>query len=111
LADSSSNHIPKGTCIFSQEALPPTASPISFLLLHARPLASNNYSDIGSTPSQRLYINATQAQAVIPAAANKALSVNPSSVVVRDPSGLVAFLRGYNAYPGRIDIIIKKRAP
>lgn len=90
--------------------------PISFLLsilpnrIYAQnTLTSNNYNYIGSTPSRRLYINATQAQAVISAASNKALGVNPSNVAVTDPSGLlVAFLRGDNAYPGSIDISIKK---
>jgi hypothetical protein len=91
-------------------------SPLSFVLfllptlIHAQnTLASNNYNYIGSTPSQRLYINQTQAQAVISAAAAKASSVNPSNIAVTDPSGLlVAFLRGDNAYPGSIDISMKK---
>jgi uncharacterized protein GlcG (DUF336 family) len=51
----------------------------------------------------------TQAQTVIAAAANKALSINPSNFAVTDPSGLlVAFPRGNNAYPSSIDISIKK---
>jgi hypothetical protein len=92
------------------------SSPISFVLfvlptlIHAQtPLAANNFNFIGSTPTQRIYINQTQAQAVISAAAGKALGFSPSNIAVTDPSGLlVAFLRGDNAYPASIDISIKK---
>lgn len=67
----------------------------------------NNYS--GLSPTQRGNINATQAQAVISAAAEKASSIVPQNIAVVDPSGtLVAFLRMDSAYPGSIDISQKK---
>ena len=69
---------------------------------------NNNY--IGSTPSQRHYINQTQAQSIISAAAQAATSVgSPSNIAIVDPgTQLVAFLRTDNAFPGSIDISQKK---
>jgi Haem-degrading len=92
------------------------SSPIPFGLLlfpvfiyGQDPLALNNYNYIGSTPSQRLYINQTQAQAVISAAVAKNVGFSFSNIAVTDPSGLlVAFLRTDNAFPASIDISIKK---
>ncbi|KAI4839898.1 hypothetical protein E4T44_07988, partial [Aureobasidium sp. EXF-8845] len=64
---------------------------------------------IGSTPAQRHVISAAQAQGVLNAAAKHAESVTPQCVAICDPSGLlVAFLRMDNAYPGSIDLAIKK---
>ena len=65
---------------------------------------------IGSSPSERHYINQTQAMAVVQAAARSAVSVgSPSNIAVMDPSGLlVAFLRTDNAFPGSIDISQRK---
>ncbi|KAK1059604.1 hypothetical protein LTR74_012540 [Friedmanniomyces endolithicus] len=61
----------------------------------------------GSTPSQRHYINQTQALCVINAAV--AASSVPNDIAVLDPSSqLVAFLRMDNAYLGSIDISMKK---
>lgn len=61
----------------------------------------------GSTPSQRHYINATQALTVINAAIEH--SSVPNDIAVLDPSSqLVAFLRMDNAYLGSVDISIKK---
>lgn len=80
-------------------------------LIHAQtnPLALNNFNFIGSTPAQRLYINQTQAQAVVAAAAAKALGLSPSNIAVIDPSGLLlAFLRSDSAYLGSINISMKK---
>lgn len=70
--------------------------------------ASTNF--LGSSPSQRFAIDQAQAQTVIQAAAAHAHSVSsPSSIAVVDPSGfLVAFLRTDNAFPGGVDIAIKK---
>ena len=61
---------------------------------------NNNY--IGSTPSQRHYINQTQAQSIIQAAAQAAITVgSPSNIAIVDPGALlVAFLRTDNAFPG-----------
>jgi len=65
---------------------------------------------IGSTPAQRHYVNDVQAQAIIHAARVSAESISvPQNIAVVDPSGLlVGFLRMDNAYPGSIDISIKK---
>ncbi|THX64054.1 hypothetical protein D6D08_08069 [Aureobasidium pullulans] len=64
---------------------------------------------IGSTPAQRHYISASQASAIVSAAEKAAASIVPQNIAVVDPSGLlVAFLRMDNAYPGSIDISIKK---
>ena len=69
-----------------------------------------NMNYIGSTPSQRHYINQTQAQLIITAAAQEAASIgSPSNIAIMDPgSQLVAFLRTDNAFPGSIDISQKK---
>lgn len=65
---------------------------------------------IGSTPSQRNYINDTQAATAIAAAYANATALQvPQNIAIVDPSGLlVGFLRMDNAYPGSIDISIKK---
>ncbi|KAF2691841.1 DUF336-domain-containing protein [Lentithecium fluviatile CBS 122367] len=65
---------------------------------------------IGSSPADRHYITAAQAQTIITAAATNATAINiPQNIAVVDPSGLlVAFLRMDNAYPGSIDISTKK---
>ncbi len=61
----------------------------------------------GSTPAQRHYISADQAQIVIQAAIGN--SSVPNNIAVLDPSSqLVAFLRMDNAYLGSIDISMKK---
>ena len=61
----------------------------------------------GSTPSQRHYINHTQALCVINAGIK--YSSVPNDIAVLDPSSqLVAFLRMDNAYLGSVDISIKK---
>ena len=67
-------------------------------------------ANIGSTPSERFVINASQAQQVIEAAAAKAQALNvPQDIAVTDPLGfLVAFRRMDNAFPGSIDISQKK---
>ncbi|EME46850.1 hypothetical protein DOTSEDRAFT_52207 [Dothistroma septosporum NZE10] len=64
----------------------------------------------GSLPSQRLYINHTEALAVINAAVEKSKEINvPNNIAVMDPSAqLVAFLRMDNAYLGSVDISQKK---
>ncbi|THV95477.1 hypothetical protein D6D25_09237, partial [Aureobasidium pullulans] len=57
----------------------------------------------------RHYISASQASAIVSAAEKAAASIVPQNIAVVDPSGLlVAFLRMDNAYPGSIDISIKK---
>jgi len=74
-------------------------------------MSSNSTNNgIGSTPAQRHYISHEQAQAVLQAAkANAEKASVPQNIAVVDPSGLlVAFLRMDNAYPGSIDISIKK---
>ncbi|USP81204.1 hypothetical protein yc1106_08478 [Curvularia clavata] len=70
----------------------------------------NNTNGIGSTPAQRNYISANQAQTVIKAAiANATAQQIPENIAVVDPSGmLVAFHRMDNAYLGSIDISQKK---
>jgi len=69
----------------------------------------SSHNGIGSTPVQRHYISHEQAQAVIQAAKANAENGAPQNIAVVDPSGLlVAFLRMDNAYPGSIDISIKK---
>lgn len=75
-------------------------------------LVSAQLSDngIGSLPSARNYINDTQAATAIAAAyANATAQQVPQNIAIVDPSGLlVGFLRMDNAYPGSIDISIKK---
>lgn len=74
----------------------------------AQATVSNN--GIGSTPADRHYVTATQAQTIISAAMKNASAISvPQNIAVVDPSGLlVAFLRMDNAYPGSIDISTKK---
>ncbi|EMC99920.1 hypothetical protein BAUCODRAFT_119481 [Baudoinia panamericana UAMH 10762] len=64
----------------------------------------------GSTPTQRHYINASQALTVINAAIQYSNSIGvPNDITVLDPSSqLVAFLRMDNAYLGSVDISMKK---
>lgn len=58
---------------------------------------------------QRHVISSAQAQGVLNAAAKCAEEVTPQNIAIVDPSGLlVAFLRMDNAYPGSIDLSIKK---
>ena len=75
--------------------------------------AQNTQADqnfIGSTPAQRLYIDAVQAAAVLQGAAIEATKIgSPSNIAVVDPSALlVAFVRMDNAFPGSIDVAQKK---
>lgn len=65
---------------------------------------------VGTTPSQRYEVNATQAQMIIQAAAEKAAELNiPQNIAVVNYYGsLVAFLHMDNSYPGSVDISIKK---
>ncbi|KAF2110202.1 hypothetical protein BDV96DRAFT_651347 [Lophiotrema nucula] len=71
-------------------------------------LSSTN--GIGSTPQERHFVTAQQAQTIIAAAAANATAIQiPQNIAVVDPSGLlVAFLRQDNAYIGSIDISMKK---
>lgn len=51
--------------------------------------ADNNY--LGSTPSQRHVVNATQAGAIIQAAALESANISiPVNIAVTDPAGLVS---------------------
>lgn len=61
---------------------------------------SNN--GIGTSPTQRGIVNATQAQAAIQGAVEAGNSINVSNnIAIVDPFGLlVAFLRQDNAFPG-----------
>lgn len=76
-------------------------------MAHGNPNATNG---VGSTPADRHYVTAAQAQQIIHGAQQNAASINvPQNIAVVDPSGLlVAFLRMDNAYPGSVDISIKK---
>lgn len=69
---------------------------------------TNNF--LGVTTSQRNVINASQAQAIIEAAAAEAEKIGqPQNIAVSDPSGfLVAFRRMDSAFLGSIDISQKK---
>ncbi|CAK1357811.1 unnamed protein product [Cercospora beticola] len=64
----------------------------------------------GTVPSQRRYINAAQARAVIEAGVQQSMAIGvPNSIAVLDPSAqLVAFLRMDNAFLSSMDISIKK---
>ena len=77
-------------------------------LTWAKNLASTN--NVGSTPAQRHYVDAKQAQTIINAAVKNATALCvPENIAVVDPSGmLVAFLRQDNAFVGSIDLSIKK---
>ena len=58
---------------------------------------------------QRHVISVDQAESIIAAAVKEASTVIPENIAIVDPSGLlVAFHRMDNAYPGSIDISIKK---
>lgn len=67
---------------------------------------------VGSTPSQRHIVSAAEALEIVAAGrayANSPGASAPQNIAVVDPTGLlVAFLRQDNAYPGSIDISIKK---
>lgn len=68
------------------------------------PVAANT-----DNSNQRHYISASLASAIVEAAAKAAATIVPQNIAIVDPSGLlVAFLRMDNAYPGSIDISIKK---
>ncbi|KAF2467189.1 DUF336-domain-containing protein [Lindgomyces ingoldianus] len=81
---------------------------LSLPLILTQNLTSTN--GIGSTPADRHYVTASQAQTIINAATTNATAISiPQNIAVVDPSGLlVAFRRMDNAYPGSIDISIKK---
>lgn len=70
----------------------------------------NNTNGVGSLPIDRHYVTASQAQTIIAGAQQNATAINvPQNIAVVDPSGLlVGFLRMDNAYPGSIDISVKK---
>ncbi|KAJ9652887.1 hypothetical protein H2198_007889 [Neophaeococcomyces mojaviensis] len=80
----------------------------SSLLAFVAAQLSNN--GIGISPSGRNIVNATQAQTILEGAVRSATQINiPQNIAVVDPFGLlVAFFRMDNAYPGSIDISIKK---
>lgn len=79
-----------------------------FISAQCDPLNSTN--NVGSTPAQRHYVTAAQAQTIIQAAAANATALSvPDNIAVVDPSGLlVAFLRQDNAFIGSIDLSMKK---
>jgi uncharacterized protein GlcG (DUF336 family) len=82
-------------------------------LLALLPLALgqiNGTNGIGSTPQQRNYVSAHQAQQIIKSAITNATALNiPENIAVVDPSGLlVAFHRMDNAFPGSIELSQKK---
>ncbi|KAK5100783.1 hypothetical protein LTR70_001315 [Exophiala xenobiotica] len=70
--------------------------------------SNNNY--LGVSPAQRHVVNATQAQQVVDAAVQEAMSIpQPQNIAVTDPAGfLVAFHRMDSAFPASIDISMKK---
>ncbi|GAB7354983.1 hypothetical protein MBLNU459_g5595t1 [Dothideomycetes sp. NU459] len=85
------------------------AALLTSLILPAAMAQNITNNGIGSTPADRHYIDANQAQCVINAAKTFAENVVPQNIAIVDPSGLlVAFLRMDNAYPGSIDISTKK---
>ncbi|KAG9839854.1 hypothetical protein KCU98_g9564, partial [Aureobasidium melanogenum] len=64
---------------------------------------------VGSTPAQRHVISVAEAETIIAAAMREANTVIPENIAIVDPAGLlVAFHRMDNAFPGSIDISIKK---
>ncbi|KAG9515750.1 hypothetical protein KCU77_g10356, partial [Aureobasidium melanogenum] len=64
---------------------------------------------VGSTPAQRHVISVAEAETIIAAAVREANTVIPENIAIVDPAGLlVAFHRMDNAFPGSIDISIKK---
>jgi len=70
--------------------------------------SNNNY--LGVSPAQRHVVNATQAQQVVDAAVQEAMSIpQPQNIAVTDPAGfLVAFHRMDSAFAASIDISMKK---
>ncbi|KAF2738433.1 DUF336-domain-containing protein [Polyplosphaeria fusca] len=88
------------------------ASLLSLLSIHSLVHAQNssNTNGVGSSPADRHYVTAAQAQKIISASAANASAIPiPQNIAVVDPSGLlVAFLRQDNAFPGSMDISMKK---
>ncbi|KIW99727.1 uncharacterized protein Z518_11140 [Rhinocladiella mackenziei CBS 650.93] len=83
----------------------------TLLILPALALGQNTATNfLGSTPSQRHFIDQAQATKVISVAAGKAVNISvPENIAVVDPSGaLVAFLKMDNAFPASADIATKK---
>lgn len=64
------------------------AVPLVGLVVAQNSAADNNY--LGSTPFQRHVVNATQAGAIIQAAALESANISiPVNIAVTDPAGLV----------------------
>ncbi|KAI4934003.1 uncharacterized protein J4E92_003673 [Alternaria infectoria] len=83
---------------------------LSLLTLTSAAATMNTTNGMGTTPSQRYVISASQAQTVIDAAVSNATNLQiPENIAIVDPSGLlVAFHRMDNAFIGSIDISQKK---
>ncbi|KAK6415677.1 hypothetical protein LTR95_017555 [Oleoguttula sp. CCFEE 5521] len=92
--------LPAALCASLIYAIPSCAETVNRTL-------TNGY---GSTPSDRHYINHTQALTVINTGIAKAIEINiPMNIAVLDPSAtLVAFIHMDNSYVGSIDISQKK---
>jgi uncharacterized protein GlcG (DUF336 family) len=67
-------------------------------------------NNMGTHPTDRHILTATQAQTILSASAAESASINtPVNIAITDPSGqLLAFLRTDNAFPGSIDIAQRK---
>lgn len=69
-------------------SLAATVPLLSLVMAQNNTAANNNY--LGSTPSQRHYVNATQAGQIVQAAALESANISiPVNIAVTDPSGLV----------------------
>ncbi|KAF2643499.1 DUF336-domain-containing protein [Massarina eburnea CBS 473.64] len=89
-------------------------TPLSLFALLPLTFAQSNTTTpsngIGSSPADRHYITLSQAQTIIDSSMANATAIGvPQNIAIVDPSGLlVAFARMDNAYPGSIDISMKK---
>lgn len=64
---------------------------LSFLGLAVGQSTANDNNYLGSTPAQRLVVNATQAGAIVQAAALESANISiPVNIAVTDPAGLVS---------------------
>lgn len=86
------------------------ATLVSSLALTSAQLSASTDNYSGVSPSQRYIVNSTQAQMILEAAVQEAISVGvPMNIAVTDPFAyLIAFFHMDNAFYGSIDISQKK---
>ena len=91
---------------------PSLSSPLRSSPSH-QPTMSNptpTMNNMGTHPPDRHILSASQTRRIIAAAASESAAINiPVNIAVADPAGqLLGFLRCDNAFPGSIDIALRK---